>query len=606
MPGIHTIWGNSGYTTIHESDFSFTLHQENFKIKMLYQNSDYCTAISFHDEFPYYEWDDPEIHIVLQGLIYNVSDEDIRKKLKEIAENFHLEKNYKELLKNFVESGDGKYTVQIFDKARNKSLIFNDYLSQLSLFYYCKDGLFVCSTEIKTILNFIPKIRFNRSSLAEFLMFQCPLGNKTIFCDIFQLQPSKCMVLQKNPDGISIEVTDSTNFNCILTEPFKNKKESIDYLKNAFFESIENRVATLEKHGYAISAILRGGYDSRTVLAGLCKCTKNVDYFTNEYVRDESYQAEGIFKQFGSPGIYHKCSFENRVDMDEIGSLIYKTDGMINYVTTAVCYHDIEYIKKNWPQKSCLFNGYGGGFTRHPFKIFSDSLVAMCEAEIYSQFTSYDACSIVQLDPLEYKKELKSFFDTYPEKNPEDRLKRFYFECYYKLGTGIDNRERILCWPVSPLMNVSSMRAFFTRIPLEWTGFDYFIKFMKELDPRLTQTPIFDSNINLQSQTGIMWYEIRYRSEKVIVALLKTYMPSVLDFYHLRKYNYRVEDAENYSRSLEKFRNSYQRVSFSSKIFNRDFIEVNLFRNKFDTRYIVTLLIYFKEIENRFPGKIEW
>lgn len=604
MPGIHTILGDLKHTTLKESDFSFTRHRENFKIKILSQNSDYCTAISYYDGFPFQEWDNGEIHIVLEGFIYNISDEELQIKLKEIAKYFLYGNEYKNLIKDFVESSDGEYTVQILLKTKNKCLIFNDYLSQLSLFYYCKDGLFICSTEIKTILNFIPKIRLNKSSLAEFLMFQFPLGNKTLFFDVFILQPSQYIVIQKKPDDISIQVNDSAEFNFILKNKFKDERESIAYLKDEFIESVENRVATLEKHGYAIFADLSGGYDSRTVLAGLSKCTKNVDYFTNEYIRDESPWAEGIFKQLGSPGIYHKCSLKNGREEKEIGPLVYKTDGMINYATTSVCYNDLEYIKKNWPQKSSQFHGYGGEFTRHPFKIFFHSLETMCEAGIYSQLPVNDACNIIGIDPDEYKKELKSFFDAYPEKNPDDKLKRFYYEYYYKLGAGIDNRERILCWPVSPLKNLSSMHAIFTQIPLKWTGFNYFIKFMNDLDPRLKNTPIFNSNINLQSPVSIRAYEIRYRSEKLLIALLKTYAPSILNFYQLKKYDYRKKKSDHYYKSLEKFRHHYNSVSFSSKIFSRDLIESNLFKNESDTLNIVTLLIFFKEIEDRFKEKI--
>ena len=113
MPGLHTIMGNGVTSSLKESDFSFTLLQENFKITILSQNSDYCTAISFHDEFPFQKWEDNEIHIVLEGLIYNRSDDEIQANLKEIAEHFIRNDDYKKLVKTFVESSDGEYTVQI-------------------------------------------------------------------------------------------------------------------------------------------------------------------------------------------------------------------------------------------------------------------------------------------------------------------------------------------------------------------------------------------------------------------------------------------------------------------------------------------------------------
>ena len=104
-------------------------------------------------------------------------------------------------------------------------LLFNDYLGRFSLFYYCKDNLFISSTEIKTILNFMPEIRINKSSLVEFLMFEFPLGNKTIFSDIVLTLPSQLIVVEKKEDTLSVDVADSAEFNFALTNPFKNEKE---------------------------------------------------------------------------------------------------------------------------------------------------------------------------------------------------------------------------------------------------------------------------------------------------------------------------------------------------------------------------------------------
>ena len=95
------------------------------------------------------------------------------------------------------------------------------------------------------------------------------------------------------------------------------------------------------------------------MLGGLSKTTKNVDYFTFEYVWDESPWAQGIFQKMGSPGRYHKCSFKNVMDETEISHLVYMTDGMVNYDTTSVSYNDLAYIKKAWPKKLASFMAMG-------------------------------------------------------------------------------------------------------------------------------------------------------------------------------------------------------------------------------------------------------
>lgn len=441
----------------------------------------------------------------------------------------------------------------------------------------------------------MPEIRIHKSSLVEFLMFELPLGNKTIFSDIVLTLPSQLIVVEKNGDTLSAEVSDSTEFNFALTNPFKNEKESIHYLKNVFIKAVQDRVITLEKQGFGIIADLSGGYDSRGVLGGLSKITKNVDYFTFEYVWDESPWAQGIFEKMGSPGTYHKCSFKNVMDETEIGHLVYMTDGMVNYDTTSVSFNDLAYIKRTWPKKAGQFHGYGGEFIRRPFQYFSHSLFEMCNSHLYSALSIDHACKIIRINAQDYKKELTSYFNTYPEKAPQDQLRRFYYEYYFKSGAAIDNRERILSLVVNPFLSPPFLQAVFSRVPLKWISYNYYIKFMYEIDPRLTEYPIYNSSINLQSRLGIFGYEMVEWAFKFIIRT-----PTLFSVYNrLHKKKKTVKNTT----LLEKFRLYYDSVSFSSKIFDRDVIESTLEEGDAKRR-ILTLLMYFKELEDRYKEKI--
>lgn len=125
---------------------------------------------------------------------------------------------------------------------------------------------------------------------------------------------------------------------------------------------------------------------------------------------------------------------------------------------------------------------------------------------------------------------------------------------------------------------------------------------MHEVDPRLLKSPIIHSKINLQSKLNITLIEIYKRLQQSIFVLLKTRIPSLLSIYNpwVKK-----ENPNNYCKLLKDFQILYNSVSFSSTVFNREVIESNLFRNHGDTQHLFTLLIYFKEIEDRFREKIE-
>jgi len=606
MPGIHTILDRSNQSVLTEADFSFTRLRENFSTKILLRNSWCCTAVSYYDGFPFQEWDDGESHILIQGMIYNRSDEEVREKLREISREFVHGSGYKSLVTRFVESSDGDFSVQIIQKSTKRCLIFNDYAGRMSLFYYCNNDLFICSTEIKTVLRFIPKIRMNRSSLAEFLMFEFPLGNKTLFLDIFRLQSSRMLVVEEHSGKFILESASSSEINFELKDPFRNKAESLAHLKTAFLTGVRDRVTALEKHGYRIIADLSGGYDSRTVLGGLNTCTQDVDYFTNEYSRDESRWAKGIFEQLGSPGRYHKCSFVNSMDEGSIGQLVYNTDGFVNYETTSTCYNDIEYIKTRWPKKSAEFSGFGGEFIRHPYKPFFHSRKPFHFAIYHAEIPLDAACRIVKADPQAYQDELISYLDSYPEKNRDDRLRRFYYEYYHNLvGSAADNRKRIHFWTVNPLWSPAFIKIIFSRVPLRWIRYGYFIRFMKEVDPRLVAFPIFDSKIDLKSEVSIAWYDLSHRANASFYSLLKIRTPSLYRLYYSLRHNFKKDHPERYEALQKTIRSYYEGAGLSRSLFDLKEIEANLFRNDYDTRRVITLMIYVRELETRFKEKIE-
>ena len=136
-------------------------------------------------------------------------------------------------------------------------------------------------------------------------------------------------------------------------------------------ESIKNRVETLVSNEYKLIADLSGGFDSRIVFGALAKQAKNVDYFTFEYIQDESIIAQDLFEKLNSPGTYSKLKFKNELDDSKLSEVVFKTDGLANYYTSYVCYNDLNYLYNYIPkEKTARFGGLGGEFFRHPFQLF--------------------------------------------------------------------------------------------------------------------------------------------------------------------------------------------------------------------------------------------
>jgi hypothetical protein len=525
----------------------------------------------------------------------------VRTELQEIANLFSKSEDYALSLKRFVESSDGDYIVLIIDKIHNNYLLFNDYLGRLSLYYYYQEKKCVISKELKTILHFTPRIELNKTSIVEILMQEYPFGNKTLFQNVYRLQASQVIVIKNSENESDFIVGNSTNFNFILSNQFGTKQESIEYLKNSFIESVKVRLTTVNRYNYRIVADLSGGFDTRTILAGLSGFTNDVDYYTFEYVRDESVIAEKIFRIFGSPGRYHHLGPCVTSGTKTCEALLYETDGLVNFYTTLVCYKDLECLKRAAPQNAVRFSGLGGEFIRHPYTVYFHSIPFMVGRGWYSQISLEKACRLVRLETDTYMEELTKYFNTYQETTPEDQLKRFYYEYYHNfVCAAAEDRERIHFWTIQPLWNLRTMQAIFSQIPLHWVNFSYYRRFMDAVDPRLNSIPIFSSFINLKSSLTVRMFDFVYYVIQWLWRLVIN--PHLLDLYKsIRKY-FRKERSD--SELLQKSRSLIHLSPFAQKIFDPEKVEEFLITSESDANRLLSILMYVEEIETRYPDKI--
>ncbi|MVW31348.1 asparagine synthetase B, partial [Escherichia coli] len=63
-------------------------------------------------------------------------------------------------------------------------------------FYYTEqDSTFYFASESKALLPFLPSIKTERQSFAEYITFQYPMGNRTLFKGVHQLEPAHAMLI---------------------------------------------------------------------------------------------------------------------------------------------------------------------------------------------------------------------------------------------------------------------------------------------------------------------------------------------------------------------------------------------------------------------------
>lgn len=240
MPGLHTLFTSVDMTSLlWETYLSGTLYDNRYKIEVFSETARSFMAISHYPGYPFLIWKEGDIQIVLEGMVYNKSKDELRTELLEIARSFIKNGEYENKVRKFVEVADGDYIIEMWQISTGRLLIFNDYFGRLPLYYSCQNGLCAVSREIKVILDFMPKISLNRAGLVDFLTFEFTRGNKTIFSNILRLNPSQMLLVNWGVNGVDIAVRNTCNFNFILHDPFSSKEESIDVMRDIFMESIK-------------------------------------------------------------------------------------------------------------------------------------------------------------------------------------------------------------------------------------------------------------------------------------------------------------------------------------------------------------------------------
>tara|TARA_B100000963_G_scaffold121937_1_gene106336 strand:+ start:17650 stop:19470 length:1821 start_codon:yes stop_codon:yes gene_type:complete len=215
--------------------------------------------------------------ITYNGEIYNYRE--LKKDLEKKNYIFRSESDTEVLLNCFIEYGydclnyfDGMFAFAIWDEVEKKLFCARDRFGEKPFFYTFYNSQFIFASEIKSILKYgFPRI-INFKKLSNYLVYNAidSIGNKneTYYENIFQLEPSKFMVV--NFEG-KIEkhvkywnLSYSINNNLTL-------EESVEVFKNKFNTSIQRRL----RSDVAVGSSLSGGLDSSSIVYSIDKFKKS-------------------------------------------------------------------------------------------------------------------------------------------------------------------------------------------------------------------------------------------------------------------------------------------------------------------------------------------
>jgi len=216
--------------------------------------------------------EDGTVHIVYNGELYNYLD--IKPKLAGHGHRFRSDTDTEVILHAYEKYGfnclrmfNGDFAFCIYDTKKKILFLARDPIGVKPLYYYNKDGKFIFSSELKSILlEPSVKRKVNSTSLSYLLTFRFIPWQDSIVQDVKKVIPGTYLVYHLNQKKLSIHSYWDVNV--------RQENKSEDYfaakIREIFLDSVERRLMS----DVPLGVYLSGGVDSGSLVSAVCKLKK--------------------------------------------------------------------------------------------------------------------------------------------------------------------------------------------------------------------------------------------------------------------------------------------------------------------------------------------
>lgn len=274
--------------------------------------------------------EDGTVWVTFNGAVYNYLE--IRQELvqrghdvKTYSDTEVIIHAYEEYGEKCVEKFNGMFAFVIYDKNKNKIFGARDRFGIKPFYYYSDEDKFIFASEIKAITaNKEVKREVNIEGIQDYIVFQFTLGKKTLFKNIFKLEPGNYFTidLNKSVKPKIVQYWDlEFNYDTYHTEDY-----FVDKLKFLIDDSIRLRL----RSDVELGTYLSGGLDSSTttIIASDCLGNNGLKTFTGKFAEgreyDESYYAKVVAEHANAQ--YHEITMNAKQFKDNIEDIIYYLD----------------------------------------------------------------------------------------------------------------------------------------------------------------------------------------------------------------------------------------------------------------------------------------
>jgi asparagine synthase (glutamine-hydrolysing) len=507
MPGLNIVVGLGFKIETKQKQLENALkrmdYDPSYSHKALFENQNVGVYFSGYPGYPHYKAELGDKTLIIEGAIYNKSDDAIKTELASILPDVIKGSGNTEALTNFIRETDGEYIAYYIDSALSKVLIFNDAMGRLPAYSYSDKNQFVLGRSMKFMRGCAPEIRFSDWGLIEYFLYSAPLGDRTVFQDVFRLLPYSLFIIDYKNGKHEKRLLYRYNFDDRWEgRPFA---EHIKNLHDLFVESVSKRAARFKERKQILS--LSGGLDSRANLMGLKK--SDVDFSTitfNDYYNQLGRDIPVVETLVETYGLKHKIFrlvAENIPDMEK---LIFMKDGSGLMGTMGSAHNSMEITAREFGRDIVYYVGDEGNYTTAPrYGGKRPQSIPELVDTIFAK-NSLSTYSIAEVGPIFGKSSkeiydyLCDYFSGYPEKDNIHKIDRYFvWERSFKFTMENQDRVRLFFWPLAPHYGIKYAPYAFKIKNQDLAGYKVYTEFLRALDKQSVKIKYSNFGIPLES-----------------------------------------------------------------------------------------------------------
>lgn len=227
---------------------------------------------------------DGSLIITNNGKVYNFQN--LRMELQAKGYRFYSKTDTEVILKSYEEWGErcllkfnGMFAFCIWDKKKNQLFCARDRYGIKPLYYWCRNGIFIFGSEIKSILQH-PAVSTEVSipALNEYFSFQNIFSDLSLFKNIKLLPPAHYIIIKLGNTNFFKQVK-YWDYNFREEELFSTEEEYIEELSRLFEQAVQRQLIS----DIEIGSYLSAGIDSGSIACIAARNIPNLKTFTTGF-----------------------------------------------------------------------------------------------------------------------------------------------------------------------------------------------------------------------------------------------------------------------------------------------------------------------------------